>query len=161
MRKIRYATLSVFAAAAVVSAAMLAGGATEAGSSGRCYTAELAAPVVLPDGSTHAPGTLRFCLTRLHSPIEAMHHTSMDGLAIGLFRSRIGVSEGIDDPPSAFFVFTQRGDGALELEGFARPRDDGLLTTYQVDTGRARVTTSWLLAKELGRDEDLILIAAN
>jgi hypothetical protein len=131
-----------------------------AGKSGRCFTAEVTASIVLPDGSLHAPGKLKFCLTRKHSPVEALHHTSVDGNAIGLFRSRMGSSEGLGGETSAFFVFSKRNDGALELQGFAHPTRDGNLTTYQVDLERARVTTSWRLAEEFARDEGMILIAA-
>jgi hypothetical protein len=73
----------------------------------------------------------------------------------------VGSSEGLGGQQSAIFVFSRRYDGALELQGFAHPRRDGQLTTYHVNLERARVTTSWQLAKEFARDEEMILIAAN
>jgi len=156
----RWKTSTLLLAVAVAGVVLLTGGTAVAGQSGRCYTAEIATTIVLPDGSTHAPGKLRFCLTRRHSPVEFMHHTSVDGNAIGLFRSRVGSSEGLDNQSYAFFIFSKRDDGALELQGFAHPRRDGQLTTYRVDLKRERVTTSWRLAEEFARNEEMILIAA-
>ena len=161
MRREKWNTSTLLLAAAVVGAILVTGGTAVAGKSGRCFSAEIAATIVLPDGSTHAPGKLQFCLTREHTPVEAMHHTSVDGKAIGLFRSRVGSSEGLGGQQSAIFVFSRRYDGALELQGFAHPRRDGQLTTYHVNLERERVTTSWQLAKEFARDEEMILIAAN
>ena len=161
MREERWKTSTLILAATIAGAALMTGGTTVAGESGRCYSAEIAAAIVLPDGSTHAPGKLQFCLTRQLSPVEAMHHTSVDGRPIGLFRSRVGNSEGLGGNPSAIFVFSKRHDGALELQGFAHPGRDGQLTTYRVDLKRTRVTTSWQLAEEFAQSEELILIAAN
>jgi hypothetical protein len=160
MSREKWKSSTLLLAAAVAGAVLMTGGTTVAGKSGRCFTAEVTASIVLPDGSLHAPGKLKFCLTRKHSPVEALHHTSVDGNAIGLFRSRMGSSEGLGGETSAFFVFSKRNDGALELQGFAHPTRDGNLTTYQVDLERARVTTSWRLAEEFARDEGMILIAA-
>jgi hypothetical protein len=153
-------TSALLKVGALLCGVLLAVGTAGAGQSGRCYTAEVTATIALPDGSLHDPGRLKFCVTRMHTPVEAMHHTSVDGEAIGLFRSRVGTSEGIDGAATAFFVFAKRGDGVLELEGFAHPGRDGRLITYQVDLARARVTTRWALLEEFATDERMILIAA-
>ena len=58
--------------------------------------------IVLPAEALHAQGKLKFWLTRKHSPVEALHHTSVDGNAIGLFRSRMGSSEGLGQGPRLF-----------------------------------------------------------
>jgi len=145
--------------AAMAGAIFLAGGVAMAGGNGRCYSAEIAAFIALPDGSLHEPGTLRVCLTSKYSPVEGMHHTSVDGRPIGMFRSRLGESEGLGGQESSVFVFTKRNDGALELQGFATAKRDGRLTTYQMDL--ERVTTRWSLAKEFkAEDSDMVLVAA-
>ena len=160
MSKKRWKPSALSLAATVAGVILLSGGAAVAGESGRCFTAEVAAMIVLPDGSLHGPGKLKFCVTRMHSPVEALHHTSVDGRAIGLFRSRVGSSEGLGGEPTPFFVFARRIDGILELQGFAHPTRYGKLTTYRVDLKRARVTTRWRLAEEFSRDEEMILVAA-
>jgi hypothetical protein len=145
--------------AAMAGAIFLAGGIAMAGGNGRCYSAEITAFIALPDGSIHEPGTLRVCLTSKHSPVEGMHHTSMDGHPIAMFRSRLGESEGLGGQESSFFVFTKRDDGALELQGFATAKRDGRLTTYQM--ALEQVTTRWALAKEFNSDDsDMVLVAA-
>jgi hypothetical protein len=145
--------------AAMAGAIFLAGGVAMAGGNGRCYSAEITAFIALPDGSIHDPGTLRVCLTSMHSPVEGLHHTSVDGHPIGMFRSRLGESKGLGGQEVSFFVFAKRGDGALELQGFATAKRDGRLTTYQMDL--EQVTTRWALVKEFqAEDSALVLVAA-
>lgn len=145
-------------AVALAAAIFLANGLALGGGNGRCYTAEIPAQIVMPDGSEHPAGALKICMTRMHSPVEGLHHTVIDGKPIGLFRSRLDKGEELDGYTRPFFVFARRDDGALELQGLGLPASEGL-TTYRM--GTTRVTTKWQLAEELGNeDSEVVLLAA-
>ena len=47
----------------------IASGFTQAQTTGRCVRADVPEAMVLPDGSIHAPGTMRICLTHKASPV--------------------------------------------------------------------------------------------
>jgi hypothetical protein len=102
----------------------LAVGAAHAEESGSCYTAMTPATIVLPDGSVHAQGELRICMTRRLSPVEWLDVTSVDGNAIGAFRGGDSLIErGVEPPPE--FVFLKRPDGSLRLFGFITSDREG------------------------------------
>ncbi len=93
--------------------------ATVAVAEGRCYTAEVPQTMVLPDGSTHAPGLLRICLGRTLSPVSILHRTDVGGRPMGMFLSvprdiEVSVEEG-----KAQFIFKRNARGELALVGYA------------------------------------------
>ena len=111
---------------------------TSAGETGRCYTADISSPIVLPNGDETEAGLLRICLRSKLSPVQGLHVTSMNGNQLGGFRSWFGTSEASDD--GAFFVFTRGAEGRLILEGYAVSQGRQLRTYH---LGRGRVTTGW------------------
>jgi hypothetical protein len=77
--------------------------------------------MVLPDGSRHAPGSMRICLTHKASPVTGFHEIRVDGHGKGLFQSRFGASEAMTENGQAFFSFRRAKTGELILEGYAIP----------------------------------------
>jgi len=112
---------------------------TAAAETGRCYTADVPAPIVLPDGKVYDAGLLRICMRSKLSPVEGLHETSVDGNLIGGFRSRLGTSEATGD--GAFFVFSRTAGGELILEGYAVSQGNRLRTYTLQRPGR--VTAVW------------------
>jgi hypothetical protein len=86
---------------------------------GRCYSADVPASIILPDGSSHAPGSLRICLTSKESPVRGRHGSSVDGRAIGAYQSELGKSEAGALPGAAYFVFQRNERSDLVLLGYA------------------------------------------
>ena len=123
----------------IVGSLILLAGVAMAAETGRCYTAEVPAPIVLPNGDEYDAGELRICMNIKLSPVEGLHETSVDGHPIGGFRSRLGTSEAAGD--GAYFVFSRAAGGRLVLEGYTVSQGNRLRTYY---LGRGRVTTSWL-----------------
>ena len=117
---------------------ILLAGVAMAAETGRCYTAEVPAPIILPNGDEYDAGKLRICMKIKLSPVEGLHETSVDGHPIGGFRSRLGTSEATGG--GTYFVFSRAAGGRLVLEGYAVSQGDRLRTYY---LGRGRVTTSW------------------
>jgi len=135
---------------------VLAGLSSQADELGRCYSAEISDPIVLPDLSVHPPGLLRICLTSAYSPVSGLHKTSVNGNHIGMFMSRRGTSEASEER-LPFFLFVRDETNALRLVGYASPDGAGL-RTYDL-SGKGRVKTSWRFAEETNKD-DRVLIAA-
>jgi hypothetical protein len=150
--------------AAATLAALLLSPAAWSGGSGRCISALVPDPVVLPDGSVQPAGQLRICLARALSPVAGLHETYVDGRAVGRFISQAGQAEAGDEAETPFFVFRRSPAGALVLEGYADPRGNRL-DTYRVHkTGEPDVVTYWQTVREIGaeggRQDDMILLAA-
>ena len=110
--------------------------AARAESPGRCIRAEVPAPMVLPDGSSHPAGVIRICLSRAYSPVAGLHETQVNGESIGMFLSQVGESEGNGGEP--FFVFYRNVSDELVLQGYALPAGERLRTYHLQMTGRAK-----------------------
>lgn len=150
--------------AAVTLAALLLSPAAWPGGSGRCISALVPDPMVLPDGSVQPAGLLRICLARAFSPVAGLHETYVDGRAVGRFISRAAQAEAGGEAETPFFVFRRSPAGALVLEGYADPRGNRLNTYLVRKTGEPDVITHWQTAREIGaeggRQDDVILLAA-
>ncbi len=151
---------------AALAGLLLATGTVSAQSVGDCLTADVPAPVVLPDGSTHDAGSLRICLTRVYSPVSGLHETSVDGATAGLLRSRRGTGEdAVVERPYILFQRTARG--ALRLIGYAW-EEDGQMVSYRVaapaagGTGLARNDDDGRTRhdEEVERNEAVVLVVA-
>jgi hypothetical protein len=106
----------------VVSATLLLAFAssTRAQTIGSCVSVETDAPVVLPDGTEHAAGSLELCVRRLYSPVAVLHEVRVNGDNVGQFMSRSRTAEGrgrsMREP---LFLFGRQAGGNLVLEGFS------------------------------------------
>lgn len=110
----------------IVLVAVLATPGLAAGDLGRCSTAWVPHPIVLPDGAVHDPGALRLCLKSL-DPVTGYYEISINGRALGRWPSRIGASEGPAET-NPVTVFQWDGEGQLRLVGYARPDGDRMAT---------------------------------
>lgn len=136
-------------AASVLAMATVSAGIA-AQETGRCYTADVPAAIVLPDGSEYEPGQLKICLTS-KGPVEGSHRTYVDGRAIGEFRSRLGEGEGSTEAADAIFVFLRNPEGKLVLQGYAAAQGDRFWT-FRMGQAR-RSMTAWRLDGEPKEDE--------
>jgi hypothetical protein len=98
--------------------------AVPAAFAGPCLRATVDEQVTLPDGSVHAPGEIRICVTRSYSPAADLNAISVGGEPLGLFVGRRKLSEDLPKGQDAVMVF-ERGAGAgLQLVAFGvRDRD--------------------------------------
>ncbi len=130
------AALAASAAAAVTTAS--------ASDLGRCQTAQVPAPVVLPDGRVYDAGQVRVCLSVEYSPVVQLHEVSVNGRPIGLFPGRDYAAEsGADAAP--FLLLARDALGRLELRGYtARGRVHDLAPARSAD-GLFAVNASWQL----------------
>lgn len=112
---------------AVAVAAVLSMTDSWSSTRGRCATVETPWPIVLPDGTVHDSAALKVCVHHHMNPTTALHEIRVDGMAIGLFASRKGTSEGRSgDHPVVVF---HRGDyGRYHLVGYAWPTPEGMET---------------------------------
>jgi len=133
--------------------------ATVANAGGRCYTAQIPQTMVLPDGSTHAPGVLRICKEKTISPASSLHTSDVAGRPVGMFLSvprdvEMSVEEG-----KALFVFKRSIRDEIELVGYAV--SDGSGTTF-FDMGRygaTRTAAGVPILDPNGSDDTVVLIA--
>jgi len=93
--------------------------ATVAQAGGRCFNAQIPQTMVLPDGSTHAPGLLRICKDRTISPASSLHRSDVEGRSIGMFLGAPRHVEMPVDEGRAQFVFKRTIDDKLVLLGYA------------------------------------------
>ena len=100
---------------------------------GRCFNAEIPQAMVLPDGSTHAPGALRICLEQTISPASTLHRGDVEGRPVGMFLGAPRFVELAVEEGQAQFVFKKTFDDELALIGYAVT--DGRDTTF-FDLGR-------------------------
>ena len=85
-----------------------------------CASAWIQEPFILPDGSAHAPGTLKVCTDTAISPVAQLQRTYVDGMPIGAFLSRRQTGElPVSDKAPALFVFQRDLEGRLCLERYA------------------------------------------
>ena len=128
-----------------------------AGELGRCYSADVHESVVLPDGSIHSPGSFKICLTRKESPVRGRHGTSVDGRAIGAFKSELGKAEAGARPGAAYFVFQRNERSELVLLGYAAYLSDTWHTYRLANGSTSLVAFEWLPVEAR---KDTVLIAA-
>lgn len=91
---------------------------------GRCISADLDAPVVLPDGSRHAAGSLEICTSRVHSPVASLHDTRIDGHPVGVYLGQSAPNEERSAGREPYMVFGRSDRGDLVLRGFVVPDGD-------------------------------------
>ena len=151
---------------AVLTGILLIPGFAAAGERGRCISADVPAPMVLPDGSIHGAGHLRICFARSYSPVAGLHRTYVNGKSVGLYTSQKGEAEEATDS-MPFFVFRRNGLGNYVLEGYAAP--DGSRTwTYRLP---GHEVNSWQLGESVraarnsegpqdGADKDIVILLA-
>ena len=131
----RSTAIRVVSGMVVVVALLMVGQGSALASRGRCVSAEIPAPIILPDGSEHPAGQLKLCVRHHSSPVTSLHETYIGGSPVGLHASRRGYSEG-PATSEPFLTFYRRSDGKLFLYGFALPgRERMEVHTLQV-TGR-------------------------
>ena len=125
---------------------------------GDCYTAVIAGPIQLPDDSRFDAHSLRVCRDDL-TPVTGLHVTYVDGMPIGMFRSRIEQVEGVGpaDGVEPSMVFSRAGDGRLTLIAALLPGKKGL-TLYDLrpTTGLRRAS----IARVMRRSEEVVRVAA-
>jgi hypothetical protein len=131
--KIRGVSTMVGAMATWVSVALLFSGAAAPAGAGGCVSADVPAPVALPDGTIHEPGTLSVCIRLSISPVSTLHTAQLDGHPAGFMLSRRGVAEGMLRTPSMLFL--RQVDGSLMLRGYAVPEGDRTVT-YLIEPAR-------------------------
>jgi hypothetical protein len=142
----------------LAAACLLLAGTALAASPGRCVTAAVPWPFVLPDGSVHPAGTLTLCLSRVHDPVTGLHELRVGRHPIGLYLSRLGRGEG---EPHPVVVFAPSARGSYRLVGYALPLGDTLETFrfYDARTKQARLLArAPLLAPDT--PPDTVLLAA-
>ena len=119
-----------------------------AAESRRCFTAEIAATVVLPDDSRHAPGILRICTERAFSPVSTLHRTYAGGMPVGMYLSVPRVVEKVAAPGTVQFVFERRAEDELVLLGYTVGARDK--TTYHEMSPRTAGKTEEIACLETG-----------
>lgn len=124
------ATQSIFKIA-VIATFLFMVGATPARAGG-CVSVRVEAPVIMPDGNVSSSGVLKVCDTHSYSPVASLHKTYIDGVAVGMLRSRKFRSEA-GDRATPTFVFDRYAGGRLRLIGYVMPGHDGRgSVTYQL-----------------------------
>jgi len=140
-----------------------------AGGNGRCATAHVPQAMILPDGSTHAAGTLRVCTDSDYSPVSSLHTLYIDGQPVGMFLSHRSLSEGLSDREQPFFLFYRGEDGSLVFHGHAWP-EQGRMHAYRLYDPRPRkaeahANLTWKRVGQQGgsspRSDDLVLLGAS
>ncbi len=126
-----------------------------AGDVGRCLTAVVQDPIVLPDGKLVQPEHIRICYKVAYSPVMGLHEISIDGNTIGMYMSRstdgprpeqtldANANANADRP---FLIFLRNARGELELYSYHRPAGDELHNHVFAVDGKPRVTSHWNLA---------------
>jgi hypothetical protein len=130
-----------------------------AGELGRCISADVPDAVVLPDGSTHAAGSLQVCLTSKESPVRGRHATSIDGKAVAAFQSELGMAEADALPGVAYFVFQRNDRTELVLLGYAA-NVSGKWRTYRLADDQASLVAFDALPLKAEAENEAVLLAA-
>jgi hypothetical protein len=124
--------IGLAAAGAAIDAAPV-----RAGSRGDCITLEVRAPLRMPGGAFHPPGTLTLCDSKRLSPVSSIHKAYIDGHPVAMLASHTIHSEsGTDDRPVV--MFSRDAQGRLELMGYVLPGKDGGVT-HLLNEGRKPV----------------------
>ncbi len=137
MSKVRRSTTSrLISGTLIVAAFLILSQGSALASRGRCVSADIPAPMILPDGSEHPAGELKLCVRHHHSPVTSLHEAYVGGSPVGLHSSRRGISEGraTSEP---FMTFYRRPDGKLYLYGFALPGRERMEVHTLYATGRS------------------------
>ena len=111
-------------------------GTVSARDRGRCHSAVIDESFQLPDGSVHPPGKVTVCATFKYSPVAHLNAIHVDGMAVGLLKTRRGLSEDVT-AEAPFFMMLRDGQGQLHLAGYATPSRNGMVT-YELMDFRAR-----------------------
>jgi hypothetical protein len=111
----------------------------QAGDRGTCTSAFVSEPFRAPDGSLHEAGKLTICASREYSPVSWLHATYIDGYPVGMWMSRRGSSEGLEDGGRPFIMFRRDAAGLLHLSGYASPAGNTMVT-YQLDLARVEAS---------------------
>ena len=88
---------------------------------GRCISADVDSPIVLPDGSRHSAGSLEICMSRIHSPVASLHETRIDGRQIGIYLGQSAPNEEYAKGREPYMVFGRSIAGDLVLRGYVVP----------------------------------------
>lgn len=119
--------------------AVLAAGGIGAGDERSCLSVKVSYPPILPDGSTRAPGALKVCRMRKHSPVRGLCDTSVDGEPVGMFSNRFAHTENARGPDGAVLVLVRNERSKLAFEGFlVRPSDHPRSYLFSGVRGRQR-----------------------
>ena len=137
-----------------------------AGPNSHCYTGDVPSDIVLPDGSQHAAGKLKICLSRSYSPVTSLLETYVGGMPVGLYPGTVETARATEAFEAPFFLFYRNADGALELQGYAIPDGDSVHTYNMSPDGnewnKFEVESRWELASLAdGEGGATILIAAD
>ncbi len=88
---------------------------------GRCISADVDSPIVLPDGSRHSAGSLEICMSRIHSPVASLHETRIDGHQVGIYVAQSAPNEEYAKGREPYMVFARSSAGDLVLRGYVVP----------------------------------------
>jgi hypothetical protein len=135
-------------------------GATAADAGGRCFSAEIPAAMILPDGSEHPAGSLRICFDQKISPVSILHRADVGGRPTGMFLSAPrGIEESVAEG-QAQFVFKRTVRDELVLLGYAVSAG-GETTFFDMTRYGTKRTAAVAATIDAGRfDDEVILIAA-
>ena len=141
---------------ALLAGALVLAVTSTAAENRRCFTADVAGTIVLPDGSKHATETLRICNERTISPVSELNRTFTGGLPVGIYLSAPRKVEQLVEPGTARFVFERSSEGELILLGYVLGARGGA-TFHEMSHG----SSQW--AKNAGRpesDDTVVIVAA-
>ncbi len=91
---------------------------------GRCISADVDSPIVLPDGSRHSGGSLEICMSRVHTPVASLHETRINGRNVGIYLGRSALNEERSAGREPYVVFGRSVSGDLVLRGYVVPDGD-------------------------------------
>jgi len=144
----------------VVALGLLVTSGASWAASGRCTTAVVAEPFLLPDGSEHPAGALTLCVRQAYSPVASLHETYVDGMPIGMLTSRHSIARG-SDVQGSFLVFDRLADGRLSLLGYTSACRDGI-EVYALRYPKSRAAENLeRIARAADKPaEDMLVVAA-
>jgi hypothetical protein len=124
-------------AVALAVLALVATSPANSSSLGRCFTAYVPRPFLLPDGTTLEPGRLTVCNLRHYNGSTDIHELRFDGMTHGMVFGRRGKSTADCSHPELLFVVA--GDGRqLQFLGYIWPGPHSASTfaLYPIDQYR-------------------------
>ena len=121
-------------AAGVIGAALLPASAPVQAAD--CVSAEIASPILFPDGDVRPSGRLTLCDWKSFSPVMDVHRTYVDGRPVNMLLGKKTRNEGGGDSPSEI-LFTADDQGRLDLVGYVRSAG-GRSQTYLFEARRGR-----------------------
>lgn len=133
---------------------ILVSGSVMAGDVGRCLSAEIPSPVIMPDGAVFDAGKLKICNRIAYSPVSGLEEISINGRSLGMYVSRSSESprpkriagERRDDRPVLVFFRNERDE--LELFSYHRANGDRFLHHVFGAEGNPKVDSYWKIAAE-------------